>query len=73
VADVIQEHIHRSIQDDRIRRIRARAIQAQRQEAAREWIAAQRPAPRSIRRSIGRSIVRVGEVIASEHQPVASS
>ena len=77
---MFQEQIHRSIHNDRIREMRARAVEAQRRDSARAWHAAQRPAPRSIRRSIGRSIVRVGQAIAAEppvrsknRPPVASS
>jgi hypothetical protein len=73
VANVFQEQIHRSIHRDRIRAMRIRAVEAQRRDAANARNAARRQAPRSIRRSIGRSIVRVGEVFASEHQTAASS
>ncbi len=78
---MFQERIHRSIYDDRIREMRERAIQAQRLEAIRAWNSAQRHESRSIRRSIGRSIVRMGQAIAAEPSsmrsentpPVASS
>jgi hypothetical protein len=73
VADVFQQHIHRSIHEDRVREMRARSVEAQRRNEARAFHAAQRPEPRSVRRSIGRSIVRVGEAIAASGQPVASS
>jgi hypothetical protein len=73
VADVFQQEIHRSIHEDRIREMRARSVEAQRRNEARAFHAVQRPEPRSVRRSIGRSIVRVGEAIAASGQPVASS
>jgi hypothetical protein len=74
VAEVFDNQVHRSIHNDRIREIRSRSVQAQRRNEARAFHAAQRPAPRSVRRSIGRSIVRMGEAIAAERgQPVASS
>jgi hypothetical protein len=74
VANVFQEQIHRSIHNDRIREMRARAVEAQRRDSARAYHAAQQRESRSIRRSIGRSIVRVGQAIAADaNQPVASS
>jgi hypothetical protein len=74
VADVFENQVHRSIHNDRIREMRERSVQAQRRSDARAFHAAQRPAPRSVRRSIGRSIVRMGEAIAADRgQPVASS
>jgi hypothetical protein len=74
VAEVFQHNVHRSIHDDRIREIRSRSVQARRRDDARAFHAAQRPAPRSVRRSIGRSIVRFGEAIAADRaRPVASS
>lgn len=69
---MFQQQMNRSIHNDRIREMRARAAAAQRRDEARAWHAAQRPAPRSIRRSIGRSIVRMGEAIAAEQQPLRS-
>jgi hypothetical protein len=63
----------RSFHDDRIREMRARYADARRRDAARAFAAANRES-RSFRRSIGRSIVRVGEAIAADNgQPVASS
>jgi hypothetical protein len=78
---MFQQQMHRAVHDDRIREMRARVAEAQRRDAARAWNSAQRPAPRSIRRSIGRSIVRMGQAIAAEPgslrseniPPVASS
>jgi hypothetical protein len=74
VADVFQhEQISRSVHNDRIREMHRHFIEAQRRDEARARIAAQRPESRSIRRSIGRSIVRMGEAIAAERtQPAAS-
>jgi excinuclease UvrABC helicase subunit UvrB len=66
---MFDREISRSAHDER-----SRDMNARRREDARKFNAAHGPAPRSIRRSIGRSIVRVGEAIAAEHgQPVASS
>jgi hypothetical protein len=74
VADVFQHNVHRSIHDDRIREMRSRSVQARRRDEARAFHAVQRPAPRSVRRSIGRSIVRFGEAIAADRaRPAASS
>jgi hypothetical protein len=63
----------RSFHDDRVRDMHARYADAQRRNAARAFAAANRES-HSFRRSIGRSIVRVGEAIAADNgQPVASS
>ena len=71
---MFQEQMHRSIHNDRIREMHIRAVEAQRRDNARAFHAAQQQESRSIRRSIGRSIVRVGEAIAADsNQPVASS
>jgi hypothetical protein len=69
---MFQGHVHRSIHDDRIREMRSRAVEAQRRDDARAWSASRQGEPRSVRRSIGRSIVRVGRVIAQDPQPVIS-
>lgn len=71
---MFQQQMSRYVHDDRTREMRARFVDAQRREAARaRRIAIGRPS-RSIRRSIGRSIVRVGQAIAADSgQPVASS
>ncbi len=71
---MFQQQMHRSIHDDRIREMRNRAVEAQRRDSARAYHAAQQQQSRSVRRSIGRSIVRVGQAIAADsNQPVASS
>jgi hypothetical protein len=70
---MFQRDIGRSIHDDRIRDMQRRYIAAQRREDARAFMHP-RHGQRSIRRSIGRSIIRFGEVIAAEAgQPVATS
>jgi hypothetical protein len=73
VADMFKQPYAQSFHDDRIRESEARFADAQRREAARAFAMARRES-RSIRRAIGRSIVRVGEAIAEDNgQPVASS
>ena len=69
---MFQSDIGRSIHDDRIRDMQRRMIAAQRRADARAFMQP-RHGQRSIRRSIGRSIVRIGEAIAAEQgQPVTS-
>jgi hypothetical protein len=63
---MFQASVGWSFHDDRQREMRARFAAAQRRDAARAWSAAQPARPRSIRRSIGRSVVRMGEAIAAE-------
>jgi len=73
VADMFKQPFAQSFHDDRIRESQARFSDAQRGEAARAFAMARRES-RSIRRTIGRSIVRVGEAIAEDNgQSVASS
>jgi len=70
---MFQSDIARSIHDERIRDTQRRIAAAQRRDEARAFNHP-RHGQRSIRRSIGRSIIRVGEVIAADAgQPVATS
>ena len=70
---MFQSDIARSIHDERIREQQRRIASAHRRDEARAFNQP-RHGQRSIRRSIGRSIIRFGEVIAADAgQPVATS
>jgi hypothetical protein len=69
---MFQSDIARSIHDERIREMQRRVAASHRRDEARAFMHP-RHEPRSIRRSIGRSIIRVGEVIAADAgQPMTS-
>jgi hypothetical protein len=73
VAELFQWNVARSIHDERVRDMQRHVIEAQRRDDARAFMQP-RHGQRSVRRSIGRSIIRVGEAIASEAgQPMATS
>jgi hypothetical protein len=68
-----QWNIARSIHDERVRDMQRHVIEAQRRDEARAFMQ-RRHGQRSIRRSIGRSIIRFGQAIAAEAgQPIATS
>ena len=70
---MFQSDIARSIHDERVRDIQRRIAAAHRRDEARAFMHP-RHGQRSIRRSIGRSIIRFGEVIAADAgQPIATS
>jgi hypothetical protein len=70
---MFQSDIARSIHEERVRDIQRRTAAAHRRDEARAFTQP-RHGQRSIRRSIGRSIIRFGEAIAAEAgQPVATS
>ncbi len=70
---MFQSDISRSIHEERTREIDRRIAAASRRDAARAFIRSGGE-QRSIRRSIGRSIIRIGTLIAAEAgQPVATS
>jgi hypothetical protein len=70
---MFQSNIARSIHDERVRDMQRHIDVAQRRDEARAFMHPRHEA-RSIRRSIGRSIIRVGEVIAADSgQSVAAS
>ena len=69
---MFQSDIARSIHDERVRDIQRRIAAAHRRDEARAFNQP-RHGQRSIRRSIGRSIIRFGEVIAAEAGQPATS